>query len=116
MDPFFPEFFLVPSALGQFDGVFRSQIFQISRKDSFHMEADSLALPFFHQILVVLFPHHVGNGIETCNSATREGARIYMTDLSQTLNRHGISLMSNEFSCLLPDPCEDVCPLTVNQF
>ena len=33
-----------------------------------------------------------------------------MTDFLQNLNRHGISLLSILFSCLLPYPCEDCCP------
>ena len=63
-------------------------------------------------------PQHVGNGIcrhahilsQTCKSDTRDGARIYMTDFLQNLKGHGISLSSNEFSCLLLDPCEGFCP------
>ena len=37
---------------------------------------------------------------------TREHARNPHDRFLQKLNRHGISLLFNEFSCLLPDPCK----------
>ena len=48
---------------------------------------------------------------QTCNSDTREDARIHMTDFYRILNRHGISLLlSGELSSLLFDSFEDFCP------
>ena len=54
---------------------------------------------------VAMFCRHVHILFQTCNSDTREDATTYMTDFYQNLNRHGISILSNEFSILLQSVC-----------
>ena len=43
------------------------------------------------------------------HSNIREDGQNVHVGLKQNLNRHGVSLLFNESSCLLPDPCEDFC-------
>ena len=72
------------------------------------MTTDPFAPSFFDSTCRKCICRHVHILFQTCNSDTREDARTYMTDFTD-LNRHGVSLLSVESSCLLPDPCEDFC-------
>ena len=91
---------------------------QPSCTDSFTIATDPFAPPFFDVLLG--FP-----SASTCRKwhlppCTQPFADLWFRHTGgcqnlhdgfwQNLNRHGISLLSNVFSCLLPDPCEDCWP------